>query len=120
VRVWRIFIERGTSDTGLLGDLGHRHRQEPTLGDQRRGGVQDRVPHLSAVRLDRFVPQLRHATEYTIRHESDESILQRHNVLYTGDPVFKNCGTRLWLEGTREWITRRASRLPNRTQDPAG
>src|SRR5262249_8477798 len=48
------------TDAGLLGDLRHRHRPQPMLANEARCGVQDRVAHLSAVRLDRLVPKPRH------------------------------------------------------------
>lgn len=58
--VWEVLVQRRTTDSSLLGDLRHRHRQQPVLRHQRRSGVQDRVAHLAAVRLDRLGPQLRH------------------------------------------------------------
>lgn len=58
--VGKVLIKRGPSDAGRLGDLRHRHRCQPTLGDKRRGGVQRRVADRAAVCLDRLVLQLRH------------------------------------------------------------
>ena len=58
--VREVLVQSRSSDPGLLGDLRHRHGQEPVLGHQRCGGVQDRVTHFSPVRLDRLGPQLRH------------------------------------------------------------
>jgi hypothetical protein len=58
--VGEVLVERRTTDSGLLGDPRHRHRQQAVLGYQRRPGVQDRVVHLAAMRLNRFGPQLRH------------------------------------------------------------
>ena len=53
----KLYLIRETKDTAKLDDL--------RLGHQRRSGVQDRVAHLAAVRLDRLVPQLRHDPKYT-------------------------------------------------------
>ena len=58
--VGEVLVQRRTSDTCLFGDLRHRHRQWSVLGHQRPRGVQGRVDHRAAVRLDRLVPQLRH------------------------------------------------------------
>jgi len=58
--VCEVLVQRRTTDAGLLGDLRHRHRPQPVLGHEVRGGVQDRVAHLAAVRLNRLVPELRH------------------------------------------------------------
>ena len=58
--VGEVLVQRRASDAGLLGDLRHRHRPQPVLGHQRRRGVEGRVAHRAAVRLDRLVPQLRH------------------------------------------------------------
>lgn len=58
--VWEVFVERGAADAGLLGDLGHGHGGEAVRGDQRGRGVHGRFAHGVAVRVDRFVPQLRH------------------------------------------------------------
>lgn len=54
-----VLVQRGPSDAGLLGDLRHRDRAHSALGGQSRGGVQNRVAHGAAVRLDRLVPHLR-------------------------------------------------------------
>ena len=69
--VWEVLVQRGPSDAGGLGDLRHRHRQQPVLADQRRGGVQDRVAHRRAVRLDGVVPQPRHPN--SIRYDDMET-----------------------------------------------
>ena len=66
-----VLVQRRTSDAGLFGDLRHRHRSQPVLGHQRRGGVQGRVAHFTAVRLDRLIPQLRHYL--TIRYDDGET-----------------------------------------------
>src|SRR6266511_179599 len=58
--VWEVLVQRCPSDAGLLGDRRHRHRGQPVVGHQCRGGVQDRVAHRSAMRLDRLVPQPGH------------------------------------------------------------
>ena len=55
-----VLVERRTSDAGFFSDLRHRHRPQPVLSHQRCSGVQDRVAHRCAVRLDRLVPQSRH------------------------------------------------------------
>ena len=70
--VWEVLVQRRTSDTGLLGNLRHRHRPQPVLGHQRRSGVQDRVAHRAAVRLHRLVPQLRHPPSI---HDDDTETL---------------------------------------------
>jgi hypothetical protein len=54
--VWEVLVQRRTSDAGLLGNPRHRYRCQPVLGHQRRGGVQGRIAHGAAVRLDRLVP----------------------------------------------------------------
>jgi hypothetical protein len=58
--VWEVLVQRRPSDAGLLGDRRHRHGGQPVLGHQRRCGVQGRVAHRRAVRLDRLVPQPGH------------------------------------------------------------
>jgi SAM-dependent methyltransferase len=47
--VGEVLVQCRPSDPGLLGDLRHRHRRQPVLGDQRHRGVQGRVPHRAAV-----------------------------------------------------------------------
>ena len=32
VHVWEVFVERRSSDAGLGGDLGHRHRRQSMFG----------------------------------------------------------------------------------------
>jgi hypothetical protein len=54
--VGEVLVQRGAPDAGLRGDLGHRHRGQPMLGDQGRGSVQRRVVHRPAMRLDRVRP----------------------------------------------------------------
>ena len=66
-----VLVQRRTSDAGFLGNLRHRHRPQPLRGHQCRGGVQGRVAHRAAMRLDRLVPQLRHHTQYTRRRWLD-------------------------------------------------
>jgi hypothetical protein len=81
LNVREVLVERGPPDPCLFGDLGHRDRRQPVLGDQRDCGVEDRVAHLASVRLDCLAPQLRHAasihgvSERTER--LDEDILYR-------------------------------------------
>lgn len=58
--VRKVLIERRTSDAGRLGDLRHSHRQEPMLGHERHGRIQDCVADRRTVRLDCLAPQLRH------------------------------------------------------------
>src|SRR5262249_60250385 len=41
--VWKVLVQGRASDAGLLSDLRHRHRSQSVLGDERPGGVQDRV-----------------------------------------------------------------------------
>src|SRR6266511_153839 len=65
--VREVLVQRRTSDTGLLGDLRHRHGSQPALGHQRGRGVEGCVANGASVRLDRLVPQFRHCSEYT-RH----------------------------------------------------
>lgn len=55
-----VLVQGRASYARPLGDLRHRHRQQPMLRHERRRGFHDRVVHLAAVRLDRFGPQLRH------------------------------------------------------------
>lgn len=57
---WKVFVERCSSDASLGGNLRHRDRPQPVLGYELRRGFQNRVAHLAAVRLDGFVPELRH------------------------------------------------------------
>ncbi|GAA3495892.1 hypothetical protein GCM10019016_029930 [Streptomyces prasinosporus] len=59
--VREVLVRRGPPDTDLLRNLRHRHWQRALLGRQGGGAVQDGVAHVPAVRLDRLVPQLRHA-----------------------------------------------------------
>jgi hypothetical protein len=54
--VREVLVQRRTSDPGFLGDLRHRHGQQPVLGHQRPGGFQDRLAHVATVRLDRLAP----------------------------------------------------------------
>jgi len=63
--VWEVLVQRRTSDARLRGDLRHRHRPQPVLCHERRGGVHGRVADRAAVRLDGLVPQLRHHSKYT-------------------------------------------------------
>src|SRR5215216_3725479 len=78
--VREILVERRTPDAGFLGNLRHRHRQQPVLGDQRSSGVQNRVAHRRTVRLYRLVPQSRH--RFSI-HDGDietTCLTSRHSV----------------------------------------
>ena len=54
-----VLVERGASNASFLGDLGHRHSPQPVPRDQGRGRIEDRLVDLSAVRLNRLVPELR-------------------------------------------------------------
>src|SRR5438270_9459517 len=54
-----VLVERGASNAGFLGNLGHRHSPQPVPRDQGRGRIEDRLVDLSAVRLNRVVPELR-------------------------------------------------------------
>src|SRR5918999_1952835 len=58
--VGEVLVEGGSPDAGLLRNLRHRDGSESLLGDERDGGVLDRLAHLLSVALDRFGPQLRH------------------------------------------------------------
>lgn len=58
--VWEVLVKRRTTYAGLLGNLRHRHRQQPVFGHQRCSGVQGRLAHRAAMRVDRFVPKLWH------------------------------------------------------------
>src|SRR5437870_12268257 len=53
-----VLVERGASNASFLGDLGHRHSPQPVPRDQGRGRIEDRLVDLSAVRLNRLVPEL--------------------------------------------------------------
>ena len=70
--IWEVLVQGGPSDARLLSDLRHRHPQQPVLGDERRRGVHNGVTHLSAVRLDRLRPQLRHVR--SIRSDGWETL----------------------------------------------
>ena len=54
--VRKVFVQRRTPDASLSGNPRHRHRRNPMLGHQRRGGVQDRIAYRPPVRLNRLVP----------------------------------------------------------------
>src|SRR6266496_2067342 len=58
--VREVFVQRRTSDAGLLGNLRHRNRPQPVFGHQCRGGVQRPVDYRAAVRLNCLAPELRH------------------------------------------------------------
>ncbi len=60
IDIREVLVQGRTADTGLLGDVRHRHRPEAVLGNKLRCRVQDRVAHIAAMRLDRLAPQLRH------------------------------------------------------------
>jgi hypothetical protein len=70
--VREVFVERRTPDARVLGDLGHRDRREPMLGDERRGRIQNGVAHLPAVGFDCFIPELRH--EGSIRDDASGTL----------------------------------------------
>jgi len=72
LHVREVLVQRRSADAGVLGDLGHRHRGQPVLGHQGRGGVQGGVAHRAAVRLDRLVPQPRHHP--TIRDDDSATL----------------------------------------------
>jgi len=61
VHVREVLVQRGAPDADLLRHLRHRHGAEPTPSNQRCGGVHDRLPHRSAMLLDRLRPQLGHS-----------------------------------------------------------
>ena len=58
--VREVLVQRRASDAGFLGDLRHRHRADPALGNEAGSGLDDRLADGAAVLLDRRVPQLRH------------------------------------------------------------
>ena len=58
--VWEVLVQGRTPDPGFLGDLRHRHRSQPALGDEGPSRVEDRVSNGAAVRVDRFVPESWH------------------------------------------------------------
>jgi hypothetical protein len=58
--VREVLVQRRPADAGLRRDLRHRYRRQSMLGHQCRHGVQGRVAHRAAVRLDRLRPQLGH------------------------------------------------------------
>src|SRR6266511_1406072 len=80
------------------------------LRNQRGRGVQDRVAHLAAVRLDRLGPQLWHAGKYTRR------LLWRRSDL-TQTVCLDTLGARITRSDTRRptWLTPSAH---PRTQTP--
>lgn len=55
-----VLVDGRTADSGLVGDLGHGDVQRTAFGCESGGSLQDRVANLTAMRLDRRVPQLRH------------------------------------------------------------
>ncbi|KWT70856.1 hypothetical protein APY03_6612 [Variovorax sp. WDL1] len=57
-----VFVQRRSPDPGLLGNLGHRYREQAVPSYQRRGRIQDRIVYGTAVYLDRLVPQFWHYT----------------------------------------------------------
>lgn len=67
--VREVLVQRGAADAGVLGDPRHRRRARSMFSDEGRGGVQDRVTHIAAVRLDGLVPQPGHPLSI----QSDES-----------------------------------------------
>src|SRR5262249_50900214 len=69
--VWKVLVQGPASDAGLLSDLPHRHRSQSVLGDERPGGVQDRVAHLTPVGLNRLVPEFRHVL--SIRNDASNT-----------------------------------------------
>ena len=58
--VRKVLVQRRAPDPGVLRDPRHRHRRQPVLGHQCRGGPQDRLAYSGAVRVDRLAPELGH------------------------------------------------------------
>src|SRR5262245_36299608 len=58
--VREVLVQRRPPDAGLLGDLRHRHRAQAVRCNESGRGLEDGVPYLNTVLLDRFTPQLRH------------------------------------------------------------
>ena len=52
-----VLVQRGSSDTRLVGYLGHRHRAQPVPSDKGSGGLQDRIAYFAPVRRDGLVPE---------------------------------------------------------------
>ena len=75
VDVGEVLVERCPSDTGGVGDARHGHRGQPVIADQAPHGVEDGVTYLSAVTLDRLVPELRHPSYDTPRRGGDGLLL---------------------------------------------
>lgn len=61
LNIRKILIQRRPSDTGVLGDLRHRHRSHSPVGNQACNRIQNRTPHGPSMLFDGFIPQLRHA-----------------------------------------------------------
>jgi hypothetical protein len=55
--VRKVLIQRGPSDAGRLGDLGHRYRDQPVLLDESGGRVEGRLADGATMRIDRLGPQ---------------------------------------------------------------
>ena len=54
--VWKVLVERRTSDACVLGDLGHGHSRQSVLGDEGCGGFEDGFVDLTPVRVDGLGP----------------------------------------------------------------
>ncbi len=78
--VREVLVQRGAPDAGCLGDLRHRDCARPVLAHQRHRGVQNRFPHLAAVRRDRLAPQLRH--DASIQRVNSQPLCIDNDALY--------------------------------------
>jgi hypothetical protein len=65
--IWKVLVERGSANAGLLSDPRHRHRQQPVLSNEGGGRVEHGVAHLAPMGLDRLGPQPRHDIHDTSR-----------------------------------------------------
>ena len=82
IDVGEVLVQRCAADTRVRCDLGHRHRTQATLGDQRRRRVQRRVAYVLAVRFHGFVPQPGHELQaYAAPRIETARSCSRHSVL---------------------------------------
>ncbi len=107
---WEVLVERRTSDAGLLSDLRHRHRRQSVLGHQPCSGVQGRVAHGAAVRLDRLVPHLRHTSVYVTSMSRHSDLISTHCLVNWRRDVGNHP-----QERTRTWLTRPPTPTPTST-----
>src|SRR3979409_1694395 len=78
--VWKVLVERRTSDACVLGDLRHGHCRQSVLGDEGCRGVQDGFADLTPVRVDRLAPQPGPVPKDTLRRGEYTVTCRIHSV----------------------------------------